>query len=47
VPLINSTTKEALRANTDREISAGKKPAQAYAIAQSVRRRIMKRRRRD
>ena len=45
MPLIQSTTKNAIRENTDREISAGKPPKQAYAIANSVRRRLLKKRR--
>lgn len=41
MPLVKgkkATTKEGVRENTKREIEAGKKPAQAYAIAQSVKR---------
>jgi hypothetical protein len=44
MPLINSATKQAIRENTQREIAAGKKPGQAYAIANSVARRARKRR---
>jgi len=43
MPLINSASMKAVRENTAREIAAGKPPKQAYAIAQSVRRRQKKR----
>jgi hypothetical protein len=38
MPLKKSTSKEAFRANVRAEINAGKKPAQAVAIAYSVKR---------
>lgn len=40
MPLIQSTTKAAVRENTERELDAGKPPDQAYAIANAVRRRL-------
>ena len=42
MPLINSTTAAALRANTATEIANGKDPKQAYAIGWAVRRRARK-----
>jgi hypothetical protein len=36
----------AVRENTAREIASGKKPSQAYAIANSVRRRLLRKRKR-
>ena len=42
MPLVGSTSKDALRENTQREIAAGKPAKQAYAIAWSVRRRAAK-----
>lgn len=45
MPLIDSATKAAIRENTKREIAAGKPPAQAYAIANSVARRVKKKHR--
>ena len=44
MPLIQGSTKPAIRENTKREIAAGKPPAQAYAIANSVARRLKKKR---
>ena len=38
MPLVKSTSKEAFRKNVKAEIDAGKKPAQAVAIAYSVKR---------
>jgi hypothetical protein len=45
MPLLQSTSKAAVRENTDREIAAGKPPDQAYAIANAVRRRLAGKRR--
>ena len=42
MPLINSTTAQALRENTKTEIASGRDPKQAYAIAWAVRRRARK-----
>ena len=42
MPLKKSTSKEAFRANVKAEIEAGKKPAQAVAIAYSVKREANK-----
>ncbi len=39
MPLVKSTSKEAFRKNVKAEISSGKKPAQAVAIAYSVQRK--------
>lgn len=39
MPLEKSSSKGAVQRNTKREIEAGKKPAQAYAIAKSVQRK--------
>jgi len=36
MPLTKSTTKQAFQSNVKAELSAGKKPAQAVAIAYSV-----------
>jgi hypothetical protein len=36
MPLTKSTTKQAFKSNVKAELSAGKKPAQAVAIAYSV-----------
>lgn len=41
MPLVTSPTKAAVRINTQREIAAGKKPDQAYAIANALRRRAL------
>jgi len=38
MPLKKSPTEQAVRQNTQREIAAGRPPAQAYAIAKSVQR---------
>lgn len=38
MPLKKSTTPEAFRANVKAEVASGKKPAQAVAIAYSVKR---------
>ena len=45
MPLIQGSTKPAIRENTKREIAAGKPPAQAYAIANSVARQVKKKKR--
>ena len=42
MPLKKSSSKEAFRANVKAEIEAGKKPAQAVAIAYSVKREANK-----
>ncbi len=42
MPLVKSTSKEAFRKNVKAEIAAGKKPAQAVAIAYSVKREAAK-----
>jgi hypothetical protein len=42
MPLKKSTSKEAFRKNVKAEIEAGKKPAQAVAIAYSVKREANK-----
>ncbi len=42
MPLKKSSSKEAFRANVKAEIDAGKKPAQAVAIAYSVKRESTK-----
>ena len=39
MPLVKSTSKEAFRKNVKAEISSGKKPVQAVAIAYSVQRK--------
>lgn len=44
MPLKKSSSKEAFRANVKAEIDAGKKPAQAVAIAYSVKRESTKKR---
>jgi len=38
MPLVKSPSKEAFRKNVSAEVRAGKKPAQAVAIAYSVKR---------
>lgn len=38
MPLVKSTSKEAFRKNVKAEISSGKKPAQAVAIAYATKR---------
>lgn len=43
MPLIKGSSRRAVRENTEREIEAGKDPKQAYAIANSVARRVRKR----
>jgi hypothetical protein len=45
MPLIQGSNKSAIRENTKREIAAGKPPAQAYAIANSVARQVKKKKR--
>jgi hypothetical protein len=45
MPLVNSTTKQGVRINTQREIDAGKDPRQAYAIANALRRRAIAKKR--
>lgn len=42
MPLKKSPSKEAFKANVKKEIEAGKKPAQAVAIAYSVKRESTK-----
>jgi len=42
MPLVKSKSPEAFRANVKAEISSGKKPAQAVAIAYSVKREAAK-----
>jgi hypothetical protein len=42
MPLVKSTSKEAFRKNVKAEISSGKKPSQAVAIAYSVKREAAK-----
>jgi hypothetical protein len=44
MPLIQGSTKPAIRENTKREIAAGKPPDQAYRIANEVARRLKKKR---
>lgn len=39
MPLVKSTSKAAFRKNVAAEVNAGKKPAQAVAIAYSVQRK--------
>ena len=45
MPDIQGSSKAAIRENTKREIAAGKPPAKAYAIANSVARRLRKKKR--
>ncbi len=40
MPLVKGTSKQAIEENTKREIEAGKKPNQAYAIANAMARRL-------
>jgi hypothetical protein len=42
MPLVKSTSKEAFRKNVKAEISSGKKPSQAVAIAYSTKREAAK-----
>lgn len=42
MPLVKSTSKSAFRANVKAELASGKKPAQAVAIAYSVKREAAK-----
>jgi hypothetical protein len=42
MPLVKSTSKEAFRKNVKAEISSGKKPAQAVAIAYATNRAAAK-----
>jgi hypothetical protein len=42
MPLVKSASKEAFRKNVKAEITAGKKPAQAAAIAYNVKRDAQK-----
>jgi hypothetical protein len=42
MPLVKSSTPKAFRANVKAEIASGKKPAQAVAIAYSVKREAAK-----
>jgi hypothetical protein len=42
MPLIKSTSKKAFQKNVGKEIAAGKKPAQAVAIAYSVKKNAKK-----
>lgn len=40
MPLKQGSSKKSVRENTEKEIEAGKDPKQAYAIANSVARRV-------
>lgn len=40
MPLIQGSSSAAVNANTQREVEAGKKPDQAYAIANAIARKI-------
>jgi hypothetical protein len=42
MPLVKSPSKEAFRKNVKAEVASGKKPAQAVAIAYSVKREAAK-----
>ena len=42
MPLVKSPSKEAFRKNVKHEVASGKKPAQAVAIAYSVKREAAK-----
>lgn len=45
MPLVNSSSKEALQENIQKEIEAGKDPKQAAAIGYSKRREVIAKRR--